>query len=537
MPNLQHVSPVMSQSATQEGLKQNPFRIFGLRVDLTSKELTEAIKDLSIQMELGAELTHAFALGAVDASVLAQANQRLRDPVQRLCDECFWFWPMDMGQQDVALDLIANGDKAGAKEAWREFLGHPEWGPIASHNLAILHLYESFEDSMDLEKYGINAADFLGSEVCTGRIKARIRTLDDPRLPRNSAPAVLEELRHAMAVYQVRVGFDRIQDADSVRGHRNIRCARNIAGGEDALGSVVCDFLEDDFRRLENKGAISAESATEPEWKSLAEETLRVIALLQPFPSLANRVEIIGNNAARKLRSISIHTYNEKKQRKKALEIAELAHKLAYGDILKKVNEDISTVKEGIEDEASESSFGPIMDRLKAMDASYESRWLTSEGRSVLAALNSAVDAGQPKERAAKIYQNLGWLIRSKAIHANNTHREPGTARVLIFLALEVVTHSESRGLHQEELKLKLEEDCVALGITREQLRKSREAQSQSNASSRSSSSYSSSQTTAVPKGSCLIPIVAILCLSGATGYAAPAAIQSVNHLIKTLLS
>jgi hypothetical protein len=54
MPNLEHVSPVMSQCATFEGLGQNPFRIFGLRVDLGSKELTEAIKGLRIQMELGA---------------------------------------------------------------------------------------------------------------------------------------------------------------------------------------------------------------------------------------------------------------------------------------------------------------------------------------------------------------------------------------------------------------------------------------------------------------------------------------------------
>ncbi len=54
MPNLEHVSPVMSQCATLDGLRQNPFRIFGLRVDLTSKELSEAIKDLSLQMEFGA---------------------------------------------------------------------------------------------------------------------------------------------------------------------------------------------------------------------------------------------------------------------------------------------------------------------------------------------------------------------------------------------------------------------------------------------------------------------------------------------------
>lgn len=210
MPNLEHVSPVMSQAATIDGLLLNPFRIFGLRVDLTNKELDQAIKDLRIQMELGAELSHAFALGTVEASTLVQANQRLRDPVQRLCDECFWFWPMDMGQQDAALDLIATGDKAGAKAAWKEFLGHPDWGPIASHNLAILELFESFDDSTDLARFASNANDFLGSSACSNRLKARLRTIDDPRLPRNSAPAILRELRYAMAGNQIRIGLDRL---------------------------------------------------------------------------------------------------------------------------------------------------------------------------------------------------------------------------------------------------------------------------------------------------------------------------------------
>ena len=171
MPNLEHISPVMSQCATLEGLRQNPFRIFGLRVDLNSKELTEAIKDLSIQIEFGTELTHAFALGTIESSAIVQANQRLRDPVQRICDECFWFWPMDIATNDVALDLIASGDKAGAKAAWKEFIGHPEWGPIASHNLAILDMYESFDDSTELDGLGTNAKAFLVNSVCINRIK------------------------------------------------------------------------------------------------------------------------------------------------------------------------------------------------------------------------------------------------------------------------------------------------------------------------------------------------------------------------------
>lgn len=500
----------MSQSATLEGLKQNPFRIFGLRVDLTSKELSEAIKDLSIQMELGAELTHAFALGTVDASILAQANQRLRDPVQRLCDECFWFWPMDMGQQDVALDLIASGDKAGAKEAWREFLGHPEWGPIASHNIAIVDLFESFDDSMGLERFGSSAKDFLACTVCVDRIRARLRSIDDPRLPRNSAPAILEELRRAMAANQVRIGLERIAQGDSVRGQRNIRCARNIADKEELLGSIVEEELAVELRRLEAKSSINIETATDAEWNSLAEETLNLVARLQPFPSLESRAQILGNNSAKTLRLISIHTYNEKKNRRRALEIALKASELAHGELLQKITDDIKTVKEGIEGEKDDKVFDPIHKRIESLSTSADCSTVANDARAILGLINAAVKAGLSRKRADVLYHNLGWSLRSRAIDAYNLRSELGEARLFICIAEEIIRASEKNGIRQDELKNKLREDSAALD-------RNAVASGQSG-------------------GSCLIPIVAILCLSGAAGYAAPAAIQSVNHLIKTLL-
>lgn len=518
MPNLEHVSPVMSQCATLEGLRQNPFRIFGLRVDLTSKELTEAIKGLRIQMEFGAELPHAFNLGAVDASVLAQANQRLRDPVQRICDECFWFWPMDMGQQDVALDLIANGDKAGAEAAWHEFLGHPEWGPIASHNLAILDLYESFDDSTELEGLGTRAKDFLGSSVCANRLKARLRTIDDPRLPRNSAQAILEELRHAMATNQIRLGLDRIAEGDNGRGSRNIRCARNIADNEELLGELAMAQLQSDLRRLDAKNQINVEAASESDWKNLAQETFKIIDRLQPFPSLANRAQIIGNNAARTLRAISIYAYNKQNQRRKALEVAELARKLAYGELLQQINDDIKTVAEGIASEKSDSVYSPLGARVENLAELTNENRVVSEARSILQAINDAVNAGHSKQRADVLYHNLGWLLRSKAIEAYNTRKDMSGARLFIGLAQEVVRDSERRGLQQDELKAKLQQDSITL-LHNELAQRNAWA-----------------NRAPAPSGGCLLPLVAILCLTAAASYAAPGAIQAFNHCIKTLL-
>jgi len=511
MPNLEHISPVMSQCATLEGLRQNPFRIFGLRVDLNSKELTEAIKDLSIQIEFGTELTHAFALGTIESSAMVQANQRLRDPVQRICDECFWFWPMDIGTNDVALDLIASGDKAGAKAAWKEFIGHPEWGPIASHNLAILDLYESFDDSTELDGLGTNAKAFLVNSVCINRIKSRLRTIDDPRLPRNSASGILEEMRCAMTANQIRIGLERISQGDTVRGKRNINCARKIADNDELLARIAESEFGSDLRRLETKNELNPETATDTEWRNLADDALNVVERMQNFPVLANRTQIVGNNTARVLRSISIHTYNEKNERKKALEIAEMARKLSSGDLLQKINEEIKTVKEGIEGEQDSNIYNPIQTRIENLSKStpYNCKTL---GRSILREINAAVNAGHSKKRADVLYHNLGWVLRSKAIDSNNTYSDATTALQLLNLAEEVVRDSEIRGLSQSELKYKLMQDSATLS---------------------ENARISSRQASA---GSCLVPLVAILCLTGAAGYAAPIAIHSVQNFITTLL-
>jgi len=523
MPNLDHILPALSQGATFEGLSQNPFRIFGLRVDLTNKELDNAIKDLRVQMEFDAQLSHAFALGVLEPSVLVQSSQRLKDPVQRICDECFWFWPMDLGTQDVALDLIANGDKEGAKAAWREFLGHPDWGPIASHNLAILGLYESFDDSAELEAYGTNAKEFLNSDVCVNRLKARLRTLDDPRLPRNSAPDIIAALRRAMVAVQVRIGLERIAQQDTVRGHRNIRCARNLAHDEQLLGEIVEGELEGELERLEAKNAVQIEKATDADWNGLFELARELIGKMQPFRALEARCELVGNRTATVLRRISIYTYNQKKNRRKALEIARKAHQLATGDLLQKINDDIKTVEEGIASERDDQLFDALHGRIEKLGEMTPGSAMAQEGQAILAAINHAVNAGGSKQRADVLYHNLGWCLRGKAVKVFNEREDLSTAQLLVSAAQDVVADSERRGMRQDELKRKLREDSATLD------RNASAAQRQANA-------RNWNQGAPAQSGGCLVPLVAILCLTGAAGYAAPYAAHTIQDLLKHFL-
>jgi hypothetical protein len=320
----------------------------------------------------------------------------------------------------------------------------------------------------------------------------------------------MDEMRHAMAANQIRLGLERIAQGDPVRGNRNIRCARNIADNEELLGNITEEELSSEFRRLEAKAAINVEKATDAEWISLAEDTLKTIARMRPFPSLETRAQIVGNNSAKTLRLISIHAYNERKDRRKALEIATKASELAHGELLQKITDDIKTVKEGIDNEKDDKVFDPIHKRIETLSTSADCSIVANDARAILGLINAAVKVGLSRKRSDVLYHNLGWSLRSRAIDAYNLRSNIGEARLFICIAEEIIRASEKNGIRQDELKNKLREDSAALD-------RNAVASGQSG-------------------GSCLIPLVAILCLTGAAGYAAPKAIQSVQHIIQNLL-
>jgi len=116
----------------------NPFRITGLRVDATSREITKQADALKYLEELGhgaGAHIGAFALNpppSVDK--IREAIARLKDPEKRLIDEFFWFWPDRFGEsaKDPALQAVDQGDQNTAYQLWIEREPDPETGFVAN---------------------------------------------------------------------------------------------------------------------------------------------------------------------------------------------------------------------------------------------------------------------------------------------------------------------------------------------------------------------------------------------------------------------
>jgi hypothetical protein len=208
----------------------NSFRITGLRVDATAREISRQVDALKYLEELGqgaATRTAAFALNPPPSvERIREAIARLKDPEHRLIDEFFWFWPEEFGEgsKDPALQAIEKGDQNAAYKHWYERQTDAEKGFVACHNLAVLyHLVAldwtkyHFAEEVDAERqkkmqwYWTESATFwerVGANDRTwDRVKARIRAMDDARVTAGFARRMEATLPRALGAVNASVAL------------------------------------------------------------------------------------------------------------------------------------------------------------------------------------------------------------------------------------------------------------------------------------------------------------------------------------------
>jgi hypothetical protein len=214
-------SDVLCETVRPELYRLNAFRVAGLPVDATMRDISRHTEKLKMMGKLGTGAHRADGFlsldPAPDADAMREAMQRLRDPERRLVDEFFWFWPHDLGKSrnDGALAALARGDVQEAAEIWMEQEKAGSESGVSTHNLAVL----AHAAALDLEhaaRSGRLAAEkagqrglywqqashrwkrLLDQEGFWSRLASRIRELDDPRLTTGTARRIRASLPLAL---------------------------------------------------------------------------------------------------------------------------------------------------------------------------------------------------------------------------------------------------------------------------------------------------------------------------------------------------
>lgn len=202
-PGRADISGVLVSVLDDSPYRHNAFRLAGLRVDATSRQLRTRLTELEASQNLAAPLRGDSVLPVSpppDLVDVKAALNRLRDPVQRLVQEVFWFWPVD---GDVAWSYFVGDDPDRGARLWLHRLD--KLGPsaaIAAHNLAILNHVKGIENSnLDTAERCSAAHDALvfwddafSEEAFWAHLEVRAAAIDDRRLSRE----IVADLRRVL---------------------------------------------------------------------------------------------------------------------------------------------------------------------------------------------------------------------------------------------------------------------------------------------------------------------------------------------------
>lgn len=234
--------------ATPALYRANAFRITGLPVDATARDIARRRERLQAREKLGiavAQVNGVFRLEPPpDAHAIQEAEHRLRDPERRLVEEFFWFWPMEGGssRQDEALAALQQGDIGTAAAHWMRQESQRDGG-VPTHNLAVLaHLA-----ALDLEHLAQNRPltdrerqrrdtywedafgrwkALLNQEAFWSRLTTRIRELDDPSLTTGISRRIHSTLPLALLAINAQLALNAAEQQDSSEAQRHLRLMR-----------------------------------------------------------------------------------------------------------------------------------------------------------------------------------------------------------------------------------------------------------------------------------------------------------------------
>jgi len=218
------------EAATKDLFRRNAFRITGLPVDATTREVGRFADKLKLLAEVGQD-THAQSSAfpmkpPPSLDEIREAFQKLKDPEKRLIDEFFWFWPEEFGssQSDPAMQALAKGDGQAAVKIWAARESDGADGVVAKHNLALVYHvcaldWDNYavENKLDGERrqkvtaYWKDAFSrwekLATNEAFWEKVTDRIRQLNEPNLPtgfarrmRATLPEALDKINAELAV-------------------------------------------------------------------------------------------------------------------------------------------------------------------------------------------------------------------------------------------------------------------------------------------------------------------------------------------------
>lgn len=161
-----------------EIIYNNPYRILGLPVTATEREIRKRIEDLRIFSEMGKEISYDTDLPFLSdikrtPEIIRESANQIERPESRVFYSLFWFWiksPVD----EFVFDILKEGKVEKAIELWEKALNGEEVNNdnySILRNLSVLYMATSNDNKIFLENYFSRGIELSGKLFTSDDIK------------------------------------------------------------------------------------------------------------------------------------------------------------------------------------------------------------------------------------------------------------------------------------------------------------------------------------------------------------------------------
>lgn len=162
-----------------EIIYNNPYRILGLHVTATEKEIRKRIEDLRIFSEMGKEISYDTDLPFLSdiertPETIREAANQIERLESRVFYSLFWFW-IKNSVDEFVFDILKEGKVEKAIELWEKALTTDKEVNNDNYsilrNLSVLYMATSNDNKIFLENYFSRGIELSGKLFTSGGIK------------------------------------------------------------------------------------------------------------------------------------------------------------------------------------------------------------------------------------------------------------------------------------------------------------------------------------------------------------------------------
>jgi hypothetical protein len=476
-------------AATKDLFRTNAFRITGLVVDATNREISKHVAKLKLMAELGQSQganTPAFAINpppTVDD--IRDAIQKLNDPERRVIDELFWFWPEQFGQSqsDGAIQALTRGDSRSALAFWVERGKNTGDGVVARHNLAIYWHLMAMEwehrslngDNTDsghreIEDYWRKAFIYwepLATEDdFWEKIVIRIRQLDDAGLDTGFARRMRSTLPEALDKINAELALTHAQKGNLAHARLHIQLMRETHQGLDDVektSQLVLSPAKTRLRQLVQQAKRAGEETPETADKAARNLLEQAKPLLDLFDLFHGQNSQTRNDLYDEVAEACVScAVDHQKKTGDDLTFVYLLEQIlplaASSEARQRINKNIA-IGEG---NLAHAKLRPIYDNLNEIKNGRETpaaklARIRDEVESKFNDIARDTIKGIPEEASNELSDNIAFALRGISIDSCNDFDDMDTAIKAIYLATNYAVDPDLKRRIKEDVG-KLEE-------------------------------------------------------------------------------